>query len=221
MIQVKNGQAHRTPLPKFLQGLSQSSLYDLSWTDPALGVQDLAWWPEEKQYPDYDSNTHRLGAETITLDHEKKVAVVTYVVDAIPAEEIAESVAELKAKKILAINALREQKIYSDIAYEFPDGPGVIQLRNNQDVRNIQSLVLGAQMQIIAGNPDAPMVFRDADDNTRQLTATQIAQMGAYVLDRGQAVYTASWELKDQVNAASSFEELEAINIDEEMVITT
>jgi hypothetical protein len=128
---------------------------------------------------------------------------------------------DAKAKKILAINALREQKIYSDIAYEFPDGPGVIQLRNNQDVRNIQSLVSGAQMQIIAGNPDAPMVFRDADDNTRQLTATQIAQMGAYVLDRGQAVYTASWELKDQVNAASSFEELEAINIDEEMVITT
>jgi hypothetical protein len=128
---------------------------------------------------------------------------------------------DAKAKKILAINALREQKIYSDIAYEFPDGPGVIQLRNNQDVRNIQSLVSGAQMQIIAGNPDAPMVFRDADDNARQLTATQIAQMGAYVLDRGQAVYTASWELKDQVNAASSFEELEAINIDEEMVITT
>jgi hypothetical protein len=76
-------------------------------------------------------------------------------------------------------------------------------------------------MQIIAGNPDAPMVFRDLDDNTRQLTAVQIAQMGAYVLNRSQAVYTASWALKDQVNAAGSFEELEAINIDEEMVITT
>jgi hypothetical protein len=175
-------------------------------------VQDFAWWPEEKQYPDYDSNTHRLGAETITLDHEKKVAVVTYVVDAIPAEEIAESVAELKAKKILAINVLREQKIYSDIAYEFPDGPGVIQLRNNQDIRNIQSLVLGAQMQIIAGNPDAPMVFRDLNDNIRQLTAAQIAQMGAYVLDIGQAVYTDSWALKNQVNTADSFEALEAIN---------
>jgi hypothetical protein len=137
-------------------------------------------------------------------------------------QSIYESVlSDAKAKKMLTINVLREQKIYSDIAYEFPDGPGVIQLRNNQDVRNIQSLVSGAQMQIIAGNPDAPMVFRDLDDNTRQLTAVQIAQMGAYVLNRSQAVYTASWALKDQVNAAGSFEELEAINIDEEMVITT
>jgi hypothetical protein len=129
-------------------------------------------------------------------------------------QDIYESVlSDAKAKKMLAIDALREQKIYSDIAYEFPDGPGVIQLRNNQDIRNIQSLVLGAQMQIIAGNPDAPMVFRDADDNTRQLTAAQLAQMGAYVLDRGQAVYTASWALKNQVNMADSFEALEAINI--------
>lgn len=47
MIKVKDGVATREPLPDFLYGLLPESLADLSWTDPALGVQDLAWWPEE------------------------------------------------------------------------------------------------------------------------------------------------------------------------------
>ncbi len=39
--------ATREPIPAFLIGLTPESLLDLSWTDPQLGVQDCAWWPEE------------------------------------------------------------------------------------------------------------------------------------------------------------------------------
>jgi len=47
MVKIDNNNAAREPIPLFLQGLLPESLVDLSWTDPALGVQDCAWWPEE------------------------------------------------------------------------------------------------------------------------------------------------------------------------------
>lgn len=96
MIQVKNGQAHRTPLPKFLQGLSQSSLYDLSWTDPALGVQDLAWWPEQTQHTPYDPETQKLGDEILTLGDQ--IVYVSHEVIALTPEEIKAILQERREK---------------------------------------------------------------------------------------------------------------------------
>ena len=72
--------------PRFLRGLKQESLIDLSWTDPALGVQDLAWWPEEKQYPEYDPETQKLGDEILTLGDQ--VVIVSYPVIDLTQEEI-------------------------------------------------------------------------------------------------------------------------------------
>ncbi|MGH8417344.1 MAG: hypothetical protein ACRER8_08690 [Pseudomonas sp.] len=46
MVKVENGKASRDALPDFLKGLGMESLLELSWTDPSLGVQDSAWWPE-------------------------------------------------------------------------------------------------------------------------------------------------------------------------------
>lgn len=77
MIKVQNSTATREPLPQFLQGLAAESLADLSWTDPALGVQDCAWWPEETITPDLQEG-FKLGAETLTPDLERKVVVVAY-----------------------------------------------------------------------------------------------------------------------------------------------
>ena len=81
MIKVQNNTATRDPLPLFLKGLAQETLYDLSWTDPALGVQDFAWWPEVNEslsLPDY---FYRYGAETLTIDSERKVVVVTQAIE--------------------------------------------------------------------------------------------------------------------------------------------
>jgi len=88
MIKVKNNIATREPIPKFLQGLKLESLVDLSWTDPQLGVQDCAWWPEEDQslaLGEYE----RYGAETMTVDADRKVVVVTKAIEPFTAEEIA------------------------------------------------------------------------------------------------------------------------------------
>ena len=76
MVKIKGNIATREPLPSFLQGLLPESLADLSWTDPALGVQDCAWWPEEDVSGELGTNK-KWGAEVLTLDAERQVVLVT------------------------------------------------------------------------------------------------------------------------------------------------
>ena len=79
MIKVENGVATREPIPDFLDrsGTPEAlaSLLDLSWTDPQLGVQNAAWWPEENTEGELGANK-KWGAEVLTLDVERKVVKV-------------------------------------------------------------------------------------------------------------------------------------------------
>lgn len=87
MIKVCNNTATREPIPSFLAGLAPESLADLSWTDPALGVSDCAWWPEFDQSPvlgEYE----RYGDETLTVDTYNQQVIVTRSVVPWTAEEI-------------------------------------------------------------------------------------------------------------------------------------
>lgn len=81
MVKVENGIATREPVPHFLDrsGTPQAlaSLLDLSWTDPALGVQGVAWWPEENTDVELGANK-KWGAEVLTLDADRRVVVVTH-----------------------------------------------------------------------------------------------------------------------------------------------
>jgi hypothetical protein len=100
MIKVQNQTATREPIPAFLIGLAPESLADLSWTDPALGVSDCAWWPEEDasaplgQFEVY-------GEETLTVGNG--VVVVTRAVVPMPQEQIdalaAEQAAQVRAER--------------------------------------------------------------------------------------------------------------------------
>lgn len=88
MIKIQNNIAIREPLPTFLQGLEYESLADLSWTDPALGVSDCAWFPETDtsvplgKYEQY-------GEETLTIDADNKRVIVNRAVVPMTAEQIA------------------------------------------------------------------------------------------------------------------------------------
>lgn len=92
MIKLQNNQLTREPIPQFLIGLDQSSLRDLSWTDPALGVSDSAWLPEVDQSPALQQY-QRYGAETLTLGDN--AVIVTRAVAPWTAEEIA---ADIKSR---------------------------------------------------------------------------------------------------------------------------
>lgn len=102
MIKIQNNTATREPLPAFLVGLKPESLLDLSWTDPALGVQDAAWWPEESGDGPLPPG-YKWGAETLALDQARKVVVVTHATIALTSDDLA----GLKEAKDAEINAAR------------------------------------------------------------------------------------------------------------------
>lgn len=94
MIKIQNNTATREPIPAFLQGLAPESLADLSWTDPALGVADAAWWPEVDQSPALQRH-ERYDAETLAIDADnQQVIVVRSVVPWTQAEIDAETAAQ-------------------------------------------------------------------------------------------------------------------------------
>ena len=100
MIKIQNNNALREPIPQFLQGLSQQSLLDLSWTDPNLGVQDCAWYPEEDQTEPL-SEYQRYSDETFTIDQERKVVIVKRSIVSWSDEEISQD-------KVSKANALQD-----------------------------------------------------------------------------------------------------------------
>lgn len=108
MIKVENGKASREAVPDFLAGLLPESLLDLSWTDPQLGVQNAAWWPEEDQSGELGTNK-KWGAETLTPDPERKVVIVKRQQVNMTATEKAERDAALAAEWLSLIAARRYQ----------------------------------------------------------------------------------------------------------------
>lgn len=87
MIKVQNGAATREELPFFLDGLEPVSLLDLSWTDPALGVSNAGWWPEDNQSPVL-GRYEIYGPETLTPDFSRKVVVSKKTVLPMPQDQI-------------------------------------------------------------------------------------------------------------------------------------
>lgn len=101
MVKVENGIATREPIPDFLDrsGTPEAlaALLDLSWTDPALGVQSAAWWPEENTEGELGANK-KWGGEVFTLDTERQVVKVARKQVAMTAAEKAARDADLAAQ---------------------------------------------------------------------------------------------------------------------------
>ena len=97
MIKINKltNEASREALPAFLQGLKPESLYDLSWTDSNLGVQNFAWF-NEQDVTVYDSNLVLDGTESFEIDFKNHLVKVTKGQRAKTTEEIA---IELEAKQ--------------------------------------------------------------------------------------------------------------------------
>ena len=134
LIKVKDGVASREPLPEFLYGLLPESLADLSWTDPALGVQNAAWWPEEGVSDELGVNK-KWGAEVLTLDAERKVVLVKRKQVAMTASEKAARDEEVTAQWAYQIAARRFQVETGGVTVEG------VQINTDRDS---QSLLTGA-----------------------------------------------------------------------------
>lgn len=117
MVKVQNNTATREPIPQFLRGLAPESLADLSWTDPALGVSDAAWWPEDDQSPAL-GEFERYGDETLTVDADRRVVVVVREVEPWSAEELAEREAQRRLDTLPLIDAERDRRINEGFMFQ-------------------------------------------------------------------------------------------------------
>ena len=134
MVRVKNGIATREPLPAFLHGLLPESLADLSWTDPALGVQDCAWWPEEDVSGELGTNK-KWGAEVLTVVPERQVVLVTR-------KQVAMTAAE-KAARDSAIAAEWAERIAAR-RFQAETGGVIVEGIQVNTERDSQALLTGA-----------------------------------------------------------------------------
>lgn len=159
MIKIQYDTATREPLPSFLVGLAPESLADLSWTDPALGVSDCAWWPEEDQSPAL-GEFERYGAETLTVDAERRVVVVVREVVPWSDEEIAEHEAARRAEMAQQIADRRWQ---AEVAGITVNGMAVATDRDSQ------ALITGAALA----------AMRDPAYVCRWKTATGFVELNA------------------------------------------
>ncbi len=87
LFRVERDKAYRDPLPAGLFGLPPEALFDLSWTDPSLGVQDKSWWVGVYEDPPLPSIWVKYGDEILTVDTVRKVVVVTHHIIPLSPEE--------------------------------------------------------------------------------------------------------------------------------------
>jgi len=108
---------------------------------------------------------------------------------------------------------LRREKEQDGFAYVFPDGPGVIQTRDEVDFRNINGLV--SMALILLGNSDTTtqIGFRDMFNGTHMMTAPQLIQMGIFVNTAVSNLYSKSWVKKAEIDACTTIEQVDAVDI--------
>lgn len=97
--------------------------------------------------------------------------------------------------------------------YQFPNGLGVVQTRDLTDYRNINGLTTGAIVLQAQGITSAVMSFTDAANVVHVMTPSQTIQMGMAVLQRTQALHSAGYAIKLQVESAADMVALNAIDI--------
>ncbi|WP_282609474.1 DUF4376 domain-containing protein [Pelagibius sp. Alg239-R121] len=119
-----------------------------------------------------------------------------------------------KADKRVAINLLRDEKIFDGLSYLFPDGlTGMVDTREQPDFDNLQALTTLAQVLDAAGETGAVITFVDAEDQAHSLTPNQMIALGVAVTQRVATIYAASWPKKASVMAAATIAEVNAVDI--------
>ena len=110
------------------------------------------------------------------------------------------------------VDTLYAQKFYSNVTGEFPSGPKVIQLRDENDFRNFERAVLTAITRQAARRAEATVEFRTEDNVTQTLPASEFIPVALDILDAKHAVWKVRTAHKD---AISELTEEEAALYDE------
>ena len=120
----------------------------------------------------------------------------------------------VKAEKRLAINAMRDERVFAGVSYSFPDGlMGTVDTREQSDFDNLQALTTLAQVLQAEGETGQVITFVDAEDQAHSLTPSQMIDLGVTVTQQIAKIYSVSWPMKASVKAAATIAEVNAVNI--------
>lgn len=95
---------------------------------------------------------------------------------------------DMRAKLHEEIANLRIEKQSKGVVYTFPDGVGTIQTRDTQDLININGLATRAVI-----SPNATFQFRDQENVTHELTATQMGDLAQTAAEFVESLYAIKW----------------------------
>jgi len=104
----------------------------------------------------------------------------------------------------------REAKRQEGMPYTIQGTLDSIQIRDTQDMVNINGLVTVAQMAEASGNTEFTASFRADSNTTYTLSLTEIYNLGAATVAYVEGIYAQSWSAKDAIETAATVEEMNA-----------
>lgn len=131
----------------------------------------------------------------------------TWVTRAFNAEELAMRLAERKTQLSQAVMQLRDQDLNRGFEYTVEGMyPFHVQLRV-EDRINLLARNLQAQ-QLVAAESESLLAFRGFENVTVHLTPMQMVEMTSAALLAVDSIYELSWELKDDIDQATTVVDL-------------
>lgn len=107
---------------------------------------------------------------------------------------------DLKAQACARIAAECAKRRSAGVQIEFPDGPGLVQTRDDLDLINVTGVSSAGLAATVSGDtPD--LYFRDEANVNHTLLPTQAVHFGAQVMQRLQAITRAAHDAKDAINS--------------------
>lgn len=135
----------------------------------------------------------------------------TWVVRSLSPAEVSANLQGVKSSLSAQVDQLRDEAINYGMRYVFPDGStGGVQMRP-KDRTNLIGMRLEAEAYLALNMPEATMAFRSLENVTRELPVAEIVKLTDAATNHTKLVYAASWALKDQINSATTADELPVI----------
>ena len=121
--------------------------------------------------------------------------------------------AQQRARVLISrVDDERDTRIAQGKPHTFPDGlSGTVQLRNERDTGNVNAVATSGTALVIAGDAQARVVFRDAEDVTHPLSGEEAVAFGLAVMAWVSAHYAAAWAHKDAIRLLAYGADLEAL----------
>lgn len=110
----------------------------------------------------------------------------------------------------------RLDRMAQGISYDFPDGTGTVQTRNDTDLGNINAVATTAIVLQGQGVTDPVVKFRDTENVTHLMTPEQAIAFGVALSSSITAIYQNKWDTDEAIDALADQAAIDAFDLDAE-----